>query len=91
MDSCLKTYMTLQSSGLVRSGRNLKFLYLYYHNAHGHQTSQAGELPWGESILNATLPFLSRGIARSRDELKSLYLHHQIIYGHKTRQDSGLP
>ena len=45
-----KSYMTLQSRGLVRS------TYLYCWSAYGHQSWQAGDRPWGASI-HVTPPF----------------------------------
>ena len=38
--------MTPRSRALIIPRDKLKSLYLYYHNAYGHQTWQDGDLPW---------------------------------------------
>ena len=67
-----------------------KNIYLYYHNAYGHQTWQSGNLPWRDPTNNVTLITLwLRDLPRSRDKLKP-YLYYNSVYG-QSWQDGDLP
>ena len=62
----VKSY-NLCSCGVVRSRDKRKLLYLHYHSAYGHQTSQDGNLLWWAPAYKDTFDHMtlwSRGFMR---------------------------
>ena len=51
-------YIHLTLPGLGRSSDKLKTLFLYYHNAYGHQTRQSGDIPWRAPTQKETWSFI---------------------------------
>ena len=75
---------------VVANCKELKTLYIYYHNAFDQQTLQRNDLGRGSSAHKDTWPYDQVTNLRSRDQFKKFYVYFHKTYSPQTRHGGDL-